>query len=353
MAVAQVAQDYGYSQASISRTLATIGRSSGTGGALLLSEIKNDPDLLGLCVHSFEQPQEESAGFVATTEERIAAVLAAHNSSNSSRTWATVGGSGGGGAKLGFVWTVIVEVPMFQRYGRVTFSADATFPVIRAALAEFVSSCWADEGKRCDIAVTVAGSASGSTASSFGSSLDISATLFSFLGAPAPAASLLPTSRLYHSHSSSPTPSLIDDGSLLISLLDDGGWSREMAAGSFAETAAAALSAQLLQQRRARRPLGLTAAMAKMGLGLGLGLASGAGSGSGTGNSDAPAPTLTVTARSARDPFGGRQLLSEVRAALPARARVSSRSLPVLCPFSVKSDPPSLLPSLPPSLSPS
>jgi hypothetical protein len=138
-----------------------------------------------------------------------------------------------GSTTLGFKWTAIVEVPMFEKYGRVTFNADATFAKIRASLSEFISQ-----------------ESSTSSLSSFAS------TFFK-------------------------NSSLIDDGSLLICILDDDGWSKEMTAGNFP------MISSMIRMQQCFSSGGSTA-------------------------DSAIVSSLTITLRSTCDPFGARQRMSEV-----------------------------------------
>ena len=218
--VRMVVQDYGYTEVLVLSTLRTIYEEGGPG---LLGKIQGSPmasDVLGLCVHSLSFPNEQ----YFSVKDKVESVLASSSFNDSIK----------GSTTLGFKWTAIVEVPMFEKYGRVTFSSDATFANIRASLSEFVSQ-----------------TSSNSSLSSFAS------TFFA------------------------KNSSLIDDGSLLICILDDDGWSKEMTAGNFP------IISSMIRMQQCFSSAGST-----------------------TENSIVS--SLTITLRSTCDPFGARQRMSEV-----------------------------------------
>ena len=250
----QVAQNYGYGEEEIQSTIESLRASAIP--SRVMDKILGDSELLGLCVYSLSLQTESTPGF--TIEERIEAVVVQHT-------------SGKGGGKLGFTWTAMVEIPLLQAYGRATFTSDATFAVIRAALSEFLASSTPAPSSKSPL-------------------------LSIFSSGPS-------------SYSSSNAPSLIDDGSLVVSLLDGDGWSIEVTAGNFAVLAStmallhkksAALglwrSSHLQQQQQQQQSLTDTS-------------------------------VLTLTLRSSRDPFSARQRISEVGPV----ASASGSSPPAFC----------------------
>ena len=150
--VQQVSQDYGYSKELIIATIETLRE---TTRAELLAKVLASEEVLGLCIHSLSIADKDQDQF--TVDERVEAIVATTSSS--------------GSKKLGFEWTAMVEIPMLQKVGRVTFTPDCTFVIMRTALAEFLLS-------------------------------------------------------------SSPSSST-SDGSLKISILDDQGWSQDVTSGNF------------------------------------------------------------------------------------------------------------------------
>ena len=232
----QVAQNYGYGEEEIQSTIESLRASAVT--SRVMDKILGDSELLGLCVYSLSLQTEGTPGF--TIEERIEAVVVQHT-------------SGKGGGKLGFTWTAMVEIPLLRAYGRATFTSDATFAIIRAALSEFLASSTPAPSSKSPSVLSI------------------------FSAGPS---------------SSSSAPSLIDDGSLVVSLLDGDGWSIEVTAGNFAVLAStmalqhkksAALGLWRSSHLQQQQPQSLT-----------------------------DASVLTLTLRSSRDPFRARQRISEV-----------------------------------------
>jgi len=217
--VQQVSQDYGYPTELI---LATVEKLRQHTRADLVEKVMSSDAMLGLCVHSLSTADKDQDQF--TVEERVEAIVATTSGSGSKSPH-------GNGSKLGFRWTAIVEIPMLQKVGRVTFTPDCTFVLMRTALAEFLSS-----------------------------------------SSPPSAVTATSTSS-----------SLIDDGSLQISVLDDQGWSQDVTSGNFSFVA----SQIALFQTQSK------------------------GKGKGRG-AEGSLPCLTITLRSVRDPFGPRARLSEL-----------------------------------------
>lgn len=220
----QVTNDYGYTEDEIDVALHKVE----VGGSHLLEKVltasASSSDLLGLVVHSLSTVStDEDSSF--SMEDRVQAILATHASSREGSSSNEI---------LGIKWTVIIEIPMLQKFGRATFTEDATFSVVRTALAEFLASSPASPRGAC---------------------------------------------------------SLIDDGTLLISILDENGWSKELAQGTFAAISARiALDCKSLPRSPSSNP-----SVPKH-----------------PNPNDHPA-CHTLTLRSTRDPIGPRQRISELK----------------------------------------